>query len=822
MSLKEFASDTGDAIAETTTVDEPQFAMLQLAMVVTSRTNPRKHFDQAKLQELAEGIKASGVHQPVLVRLLPADRLQETFADRRRGDPLPSHEIVAGERRYRASKLAGVSTIPAMIRQLTDDQVREIQLIENLQREDLSALEEAEGFRDLMEHSHLSAEEVGNKVKKSKAYVYARVKLLELIPEAKEALETRQIDHSIALPIARIPVAKLQKKALTEALKRDYQGEPTYSVRAFEQWVRENVMLDLGKAAFNIKDESLHATAGSCKACPKRTGANPELFADVKSADICTDPVCFDAKTEVHRGRLVAKAEAKGFTVIEGKAAKEIVSPHSWQGLKGYSRLDQKRTDIDESGPSLRKLLGADAPSPVLIENPYTKELIEAVPTAEAEAVLVTKGAIAKDETQSAVKLERQIENLKQEAKTRSEKAGRRAMFETIKEAVRTEADEAVSALITADLVRTWLVRQITDFDAGETLVEVLNLQVDGDDYGAKNEAAIAALQRASDPNVWRALVLFMAADEREYYPYGRGDALATPALNAIATVAGLDLAAAREKAIAEQKLQLRNQISRLKAAAAPKAAKEPKLATAQKAKKSTAPPAAQATRAGKSSAEEVQAQIAEKLRALDGETPEDSVESASASGTEDQNQAPTGANEEEGAAPTAPAAPLPAVGDRVAVIDSKYSQFELEGEVTHVLAKGKVRVAFGVSADAVLPNTALRVLAKALWPFPIESRQADPSTSATPASAAPAAAHAGALWPFPTDAKAVTKPALKAGDRVKVRAALSGYAAEHHNKEGTLKAPVDGTTKWAVNLARPKKAPKIVELEADVLEVLA
>lgn len=735
MSMTEFASDTGTAIADIPPTEEPQFAMLDLAMVVTSRTNPRKHFDQAKLNELAEGIKASGVHQPVLVRQLPADRLQETFADRRKGAPLPSHEIVAGERRYRASKLAGGSTIPAMIRRLTDDQVREIQLIENLQREDLSPLEEAEGFRDLMEHSHLSAEEVGIKVKRSKAYVYASIKLLDLTPEPRAVLEAGKIHVSLALPIARIPDSKLQKKALAEAMRAEHDGTPIHSARSFQAWVRLNVMLDLAKAAFSITDESLHATAGSCKTCPKRTGANPDIFSDVQGADICTDPKCFEAKAEVHRGRLVAKAEAKGFTVIEGKAAKEIVSQYSYQPLKGYSRLDQKRTDIDESGPTLRKLLGSDAPSPVLIENPYTKELIEAVPTEEAEAVLVAKGAIGKEETQTAGKLEAQIEGLKDRAKVEGQKAGRRAMFEVIKEAVRIEADEAVSALITSDLVRTWLVRQVADFDAGETLVELLNLQVEGDDYGAADDAATAALQRASDANVWRALVLFMAADEREYFPYGRR-VDETPALNAIATVAGLDLDTARDKAIADRKLQLRNDIAELKARSAPKKS-SPKPDKAQGAKKSNAPPAAQKKRAGKPSAEEVQAQISEKLQELD-QAPDGAELEGAADAAQDQSQAPVGANEEEGAAPAAPAATSAMVGDKITVTDSKYTQFEQEGEVTHVLAKGKVRVAFGAGVNAVLPAAAVRVLAKALWPFPTEFHRGT-DTAAETQSASPA-----------------------------------------------------------------------------------
>ena len=124
----------------------PAMRMLDVACIVASTTNPRKTFNQVKLAELAESIKASGVHQPILVRPLPPERLADTFAERRRGEALPTHELVAGERRWRGCQLAGVAEIPAMIRELTDAQVLEIQIVENLQREDVSELEEAEGY----------------------------------------------------------------------------------------------------------------------------------------------------------------------------------------------------------------------------------------------------------------------------------------------------------------------------------------------------------------------------------------------------------------------------------------------------------------------------------------------------------------------------------------------------------------------------------------------------------------------------------------------------------------------------------------------------
>jgi ParB/RepB/Spo0J family partition protein len=113
-----------------TTFDTPR-----LDAIAPSLTNPRKTFDPARLDELTASIKASGVHQPVLLRPLPPDRLEDTA----HLSPRPEFELVAGERRWRASKAAGLDTIPAMVRAMTDEEVLEIQVVENLQRDDLTA-----------------------------------------------------------------------------------------------------------------------------------------------------------------------------------------------------------------------------------------------------------------------------------------------------------------------------------------------------------------------------------------------------------------------------------------------------------------------------------------------------------------------------------------------------------------------------------------------------------------------------------------------------------------------------------------------------------
>ena len=164
----------------TATVEQvqTQFQMIELAKISPSPMNPRKHFDEKALKELAESIKAHGVQQPIVVRPLPGQGGP-------RGGVTDKFEIVVGERRVKASKLAGRSEIPAMVRPLSNAAALEIMVIENLQREDVHPLDEALGYQALMKKSSDSeaedlpgaprhtAESIAAKVGKSVGYVYA-------------------------------------------------------------------------------------------------------------------------------------------------------------------------------------------------------------------------------------------------------------------------------------------------------------------------------------------------------------------------------------------------------------------------------------------------------------------------------------------------------------------------------------------------------------------------------------------------------------------------------------------------------------------------
>src|SRR5258707_10149706 len=177
---------------------------IPLRNIQESKTNPRRTLDEAKLAELAANIRQHGVLQPVLVR--PSPNGEDGF-----------YELVAGARRYRASKLAGRETIPATIRELTDTACLELQLIENLQRADVHELDEARGYAALMQlqPDTYTVETLAEKVGRSEKYVYARLRLLHLIEEAQQAFYIGKLTVGHAFEVARLQQND-QRRAIAE------------------------------------------------------------------------------------------------------------------------------------------------------------------------------------------------------------------------------------------------------------------------------------------------------------------------------------------------------------------------------------------------------------------------------------------------------------------------------------------------------------------------------------------------------------------------------------------------------------------------------
>lgn len=300
-----------------------EFTEIPLRNIEPSSTNPRRHFDDAKLDELADSIKEHGVLQPILVR------------------PVNSHyELVAGERRLRAAFRAGLDQIPAVVREMNDQAVLEAQVIENQQRADLHPLEEAEGYHSLMTLHNYSCDDIAAKIGKSKTYIYERMRLAELPEDTKEALWNGKLLPSVGLLIARLGNSKMQSAATTELtdhfkVKRNWDNSEPEPVafRFAKTTLEQRYMLDLSNAPFLIDDASLLPSAGSCQVCPKRTGNQMGLFTDVPSSDICTDPECYSSKIDAFCSFVEETKKVTGHRMATKAEIKEIM-PHKYGGLQ--------------------------------------------------------------------------------------------------------------------------------------------------------------------------------------------------------------------------------------------------------------------------------------------------------------------------------------------------------------------------------------------------------------------------------------------------------------------------------------------------------
>ena len=195
-----------------------QVQIVKLTKVEPSREQPRKQFDADALQELAESIKQFGVLQPLLVQK------KEDY-----------YEIIAGERRWRASKLAGLKEVPVVVKEFTDQEIVEISLIENIQREDLNPIEEAMAYKRLMEEFHLKQDEIADRVAKSRTAVTNSMRLLKLSSKVQEMVIADMISAGHARALLGISDEALQE---TTAMK---VFDEKLSVRETEKLVKNLV-----------------------------------------------------------------------------------------------------------------------------------------------------------------------------------------------------------------------------------------------------------------------------------------------------------------------------------------------------------------------------------------------------------------------------------------------------------------------------------------------------------------------------------------------------------------------------------------------------
>jgi ParB/RepB/Spo0J family partition protein len=270
---------------------------LPVSQLLESPTNPRTHYDEKALRELAANIKEVGVIQPVIVRKAAPET-----------DP-PTYELVAGHRRVRAARLAELLTVPAIVRELTDDAVRLLQLVENGQREDLAPLDEARAYAEFLAVEGRTIRHASRLLGRDPSTIARRLTLISLAGPVQAALEKGALPVGHAELLGRIPDAGLQEQALARILTVHRFGgaaKPVYDVVPYviaKKRIEAEFTAIIATAPFDPADPTL-SSLGACAGCAYRTGNARDLFADIRGKDVCTNLVDFRAKVDAYLWRL--------------------------------------------------------------------------------------------------------------------------------------------------------------------------------------------------------------------------------------------------------------------------------------------------------------------------------------------------------------------------------------------------------------------------------------------------------------------------------------------------------------------------------------
>ena len=264
----------GAAVPEKDRVQE-----LAVADIRANRYQPRKDFDEAALEDLKASVEAYGVLQPVIVRRLPASEGEGQY------------ELIAGERRLRAAKLAGLAKVPAIVREYSDAETSEIALIENLQREDLNPMEEARAYQSLIGSFGLTQDEISKKVGRSRSHIANFLRLQKLDEKVQDYVASGTLSMGQARPLVALESHELQRKAA------DYIQEHELTARGCEALVRklaeDPTLLDAAEGE-----------NGGAQTATSSDGGTPELRATM---DRLTQ--YFGTQVKIKRGKKKGKIE---------------------------------------------------------------------------------------------------------------------------------------------------------------------------------------------------------------------------------------------------------------------------------------------------------------------------------------------------------------------------------------------------------------------------------------------------------------------------------------------------------------------------------
>lgn len=471
----------------------------QLLHVPPAQCVPAPWFNRTDLAltpEFLADIKANGVQQSLLVRPMPKGRFfvdagrtskggtkeqpmvegfflidrasknaggcfesQEFFKTEKEAlAAQPLHEIIAGVRRWTAARKGELATVPVQVKLLNDQQAREARLKENLQREALSALDEARQYQDALDTGAYGRGATGvvalsASVGKSRSHVYARLRLLQLGEAVKAAFLAGKIPHTVAELLATLPGEALQAKALKRVLENgpyayddddDFEEAPAkggrktaeqlhreldaketsrrepMSYRAVKGMLNSDFRLDLKEdARWKLDDATLLPAAGACLTCPKRSGTNPGAFPEIKNPNLCTDPDCFGAKRAVADAAELKSHVDRGHKIMTPDERKKAFASDYGHGGGWMTASDYVYGLKTGYFKTAKELLGKSMPAPTYAVDQngqvrafYRKSEIEQI--ARDKGLLAPK---AKEEKQKAPAKETPEEKTKREAK---------------------------------------------------------------------------------------------------------------------------------------------------------------------------------------------------------------------------------------------------------------------------------------------------------------------------------------------------------------------------------------------------------------------
>ncbi len=256
-------------------IKEGQYQNLKTELIELSPLNYRKYFKQEDLEAFAEELKLHGIISPLTVRKIAKDKF----------------ELVAGERRLRAARIAKLNEVPVVIKELTDEQVTEIQLAENLQRENPHPLDEAQAIKRMQETGK-TIDEIALRLGKSNKLVYIRLKLLNLIESFHEIFYCNKMNLQQAVEIASISVegqAEFFKEHCAKWKQKNFELDNV-------AWHLRQYKYDLSDAPFNTKDKKLVPEAGACNGCQYNSATMKSLFPELAKQAHCTNPTCYQNK----------------------------------------------------------------------------------------------------------------------------------------------------------------------------------------------------------------------------------------------------------------------------------------------------------------------------------------------------------------------------------------------------------------------------------------------------------------------------------------------------------------------------------------------